>query len=145
MSEVIRVQHPLAEHSLTMLRNRHTATSAFRKHAGIVSQILIVEAIRHLRTHGRTIETPLASFEGAELDQKIVVVPVLRAGLAMLMTVQEFLPEASVGFVGLERDEETAQAREYYQKLPIITPNHQVLVLDPMLATGAPSTTPLRF
>ena len=136
MSDVIHVQHPLVDHSLTILRDRNTGTSDFRMHAGIVSQILIVEATRHLRTRTRAIQTPLAAFEGTELDHKIVVVPVLRAGLAMLMTVQELLPDVGVGFVGLERDEETAEAREYYQKLPPITPKHQVLVLDPMLATG---------
>ena len=136
MSDILLVKHPLIDHSLSILRDRETDTSRFRRHAGIVSQILIVEATRCLRTSPTAIETPVASCEGAVLDQKTVVVPVLRAGLAMLMTIQDFLPDAAVGFVGLERDEKTAVAREYYQKLPEIAPDDQVLVLDPMLATG---------
>lgn len=136
MSDVIQIEHPLIEHSLTILRDHTTETSRFRRHADIVSQILVVEATRHLRTREKVVETPIASFAGAELDEQIVAVPVLRAGLAMLMTIQDFLPQVGIGFVGLERDEETAVAREYYKKLPDITPAHHVLVLDPMLATG---------
>jgi len=136
MSEVIRVEHPLLSHSLTILRDRTTGTGLFRQHARIVSQVLMVEATRSLGVEPRRIETPLAPFEGARLDGRVAVVPVLRAGLAMLMAVEDMLPDVRVGFVGLERNEATAVAREYYQKIPPLTAADRVLVLDPMLATG---------
>ncbi len=136
MSTIIQVEHPLLAHSLTILRDRTTGTGVFRQHARIVSQVLMVEATRTLGLTPRRVETPLAPYEGAGLDGRVVVVPVLRAGLAMLMAVEDLLPDVRVGFVGLERDEATAVAREYYQKIPALTADHRVLVLDPMLATG---------
>lgn len=136
MENVVTVSHPLIEHSLTILREKETSTVAFRRHAGIVSKILLIEATRHLSLTDKPIETPLAPMTGQQLADNIVVVPVLRAGLAMLFALQDFLPAASVGFIGLERDEQTAQAREYYQKLPKIFASSKIIVLDPMLATG---------
>lgn len=133
---LLHVEHPLLAHSLTILRDRTTGTGVFRQHARIVSQVLMVEATRTLGLDPRHIETPMAPFTGASLDTRVVVVPVLRAGLAMLMAVEDMLPDVRVGFVGLERDERTAVAREYYQKIPPLTAEHRVLVLDPMLATG---------
>ncbi|HCM82860.1 MAG: Uracil phosphoribosyltransferase [Candidatus Gottesmanbacteria bacterium GW2011_GWA2_44_17] len=130
------VKHPLIDHSLTILRDKKTKTEEFRRHANIVSKILLVEAAKHLPLKNKKIETPLASMTGRILTDEIVVVPVLRAGLAMLFSLQDFLPSVSVGFIGLERDEKTAVAREYYQKLPDIFATHHVFVLDPMLATG---------
>ncbi|OGG24634.1 uracil phosphoribosyltransferase [Candidatus Gottesmanbacteria bacterium RIFCSPLOWO2_01_FULL_43_11b] len=130
------VDHPLLVHSLTILRKKETGTEEFRRHAGIVSKMLILEATKQLTLEDEHIETPLAPFEGKRLADDVVVVPVLRAGLAMLFALQDFLPSVRVGFVGLERDEETAIAREYYQKLPKIFASHKVLVIDPMLATG---------
>lgn len=129
-------KHPLIEHSLTILRDKHTQTEEFRRHANIVSKILLVEATLVLPMTNKKIETPLAPITGKLLTNKIVVVPVLRAGLAMLFALQDFLPSVAVGFIGLERDEKTAVAREYYQKLPKIFATHHVFVLDPMLATG---------
>ncbi len=136
MERLVTVSHPLIEHSLTILREKETSTVAFRRHAGIVSKILLIEATRHLSLTDKPIETPLAPMTGHQLADNIVVVPVLRAGLAMLFALQDFLPAASVGFIGLERDEQTAQAREYYQKLPQIFASSKIIVLDPMLATG---------
>jgi uracil phosphoribosyltransferase len=136
MEKITLVSHPLVAHSLTILRNQKTSTVDFRQHASIVSKILLFEATKQLHLVPEPIETPLAPMEGKKIADDIVIVPVLRAGLAMLFAVQDFLPAASVGFIGLERDEKTAQAREYYQKLPHIFASHQVIVLDPMLATG---------
>lgn len=135
-NEVICVSHPLIEHSLTVLRDKHTTTEEFRRHADIVSKIILIEATKHLTTKVKNIETPLAPYAGMELNDKVIVVPVLRAGLAMLIALRDFLPAVSVGFIGLERDEQTAQAREYYQKMPKIFASHIVMVIDPMLATG---------
>jgi len=136
MPNVTVVTHPLIEHSLTVLRDKRTGTEEFRKHAGIVSKILILEATKQLALTTKTVKTPLAPFEGMKLKDNVVVVPVLRAGLAMLFALQDFLPSVAVGFIGLERDEKTAIAREYYQKIPKILASHIVLVIDPMLATG---------
>lgn len=136
MKNVIEVRHPLIDHSLTVIRRKNTTTEEFRRHAGIVSKILLVEVMRGLETTSVRIETPLAAMMGKRFKDEVVVVPVLRAGLAMLFAIQDFLPAVSVGFIGLERDEKTAQAREYYQKLPKIFASHKVLVIDPMLATG---------
>jgi len=135
-NQVICVSHPLLEQSLTVLRDKRTTTEEFRRHADIVSKIILIEATKHLSMKVRNIETPLAPFAGSELADKVIVVPVLRAGLAMLIALREFLPAVSVGFIGLERDEQTAQAREYYQKMPKIFASHIVMVIDPMLATG---------
>ncbi len=135
-SMLTTVSHPLLSHSLTILRNKETGTEEFRRHAGIVSKILVLEATKTLATTGSKIVTPLAAFAGAKLKEEVIVVPVLRAGLAMLTSVQDVLPSAAVGFMGLERNEQTAIAREYYRKLPKIFSSHLVMVIDPMLATG---------
>lgn len=136
MEKIILVHHPLIDHSLTVLRDKNTETEEFRRHAGIVSKILLFEATKDLRMVKKKIETPLAPMVGKKLDDDVVVVPILRAGLAMLFAIQDFLPAVVVGFIGLERDEKTAIAREYYQKLPKIFSTHTVIILDPMLATG---------
>lgn len=130
------VSHPLIDHSLTVIRSKDTTTEEFRRHAGIISKILLVEVMKGFTTENIKIETPLAQITGKKLKDEVVVVPVLRAGLAMLFAIQDFLPAVAVGFVGLERDEQTAQAREYYRKLPKILASHRVVVIDPMLATG---------
>lgn len=130
------ISHPLVSHSLTLLRKKETTTEEFRRHAATVSKILILEATKTLTLEDEHIETPLAPMNGQKLADDVIVVPVLRAGLAMLFALQDFLPSVSVGFIGLERDEKTAIAREYYQKIPRILSSHIVLVIDPMLATG---------
>ncbi|MBT3191480.1 MAG: uracil phosphoribosyltransferase [Verrucomicrobia bacterium] len=130
------IKHPLLEHSLTILRDRDTQTATFRQHSKIVSTLLVVEAAKSIATAARAIETPLAAMEGAALSEKVIVVPVLRAGLAMLFAAQDLLLDVPVGFLGLERDEETAVAREYYQKFPGRLDGYKALILDPMLATG---------
>lgn len=136
MKNVTVVSHPLIEHSLTVLRDKNTGTEEFRRHADVVSKVLLIEALKQLHLTDKKIETPLAPFAGKELSDNVVVVPVLRAGLAMLTALQDLLPSVSVGFIGLERDEKTAIAHEYYKKIPKFFETHIVLVIDPMLATG---------
>src|SRR3989344_4977619 len=104
MKNIIEVHHPLIDHPLTVLRRKETATEEFRRHAGIISKILLVEVMKDLATTEVKIETPLAPMTGKKLRDEVVVVPVLRAWLAMLFAIQDFLPAVSVGFVGLERD-----------------------------------------
>lgn len=135
-SSIVTVTHPLIEHSLSIIRDKGCPTDMFRRHATVVSTIVLLEATKTLTTTKITVETPLTSMKGSKLTESIVLVPVLRAGLAMLFASQELLPQASVGFLGLERDEQTAIARSYYQKLPKIFSDSEIFILDPMLATG---------
>lgn len=130
------VEHPLIEQALTVLRDKSTGTAAFRQQAGIVSTILVLDATAGLATESCEVETPLAKMQCKKLSGRTVVVPVLRAGLAMLFSAQDLLLDVPVGFLGLERDESTAIAREYYQKFPGDLAGCRALVLDPMLATG---------
>jgi uracil phosphoribosyltransferase len=136
MDKVTVVKHPLLENSLTILRDKNTKLEVFREHSAVVSRILFLEATKNLELKPKIVETPLISFTGSEISGRIVAVPILRAGLAMLFAIQEILPTVAVGLIGLERDEETARAREYYRKFPKILPNDKVFIIDPMLATG---------
>ncbi len=130
------ISHPLIDHSMTVLRDKRTKPDEFRRHADIISKLLLIEAIKDLPTADIRIETPLAPFAGRQLKNRVIVVPILRAGISMLNAAFELLPLISVGFVGLVRDEKTAIADKYYEKLPKIKPTDTVFVVDPMLATG---------
>ncbi len=130
------LQHPLAVHYLTHLRDRTTKPSLFRLLTKRLTVLLALEASAHLALRPRAIETPLESIEGRVLGDSLVVVPILRAGLGMLDPIVEFFPDVSVGYIGLERDETTAIASSYYAKLPPHMNGRTVMVLDPMLATG---------
>ena len=130
------IKHPLLQHSLTILRDASSDTDTFRRHAAIAASFLLVEATRSLKTRDANVVTPLETTTGAQLAERLVLVPVLRAGLALLPAAQNILPDAPVGFLGLERDEETAVAREYYRKFPDGLSDYKAIILDPMLATG---------
>ncbi len=136
MENAIVVDHPLLKHSLTILRDKNTGTEEFHRHSAIVSQIIILNAIKSIESEKIETETPLVKTTGYKMHESIIFVPVLRAGLALLEAAKNFLPFSSVGFIGLERDEETAKAREYYKKFPKDIADKIVIVLDPMLATG---------
>ena len=136
MSKVHVIDHPFVVDSLTHLRDKTTPLSAFRRHSDKICYLLFSKAIQGLGFKTVTIETPLKSMKAKKLADEIIVVPVLRAGLAMLFGAMQLLPKSKIGFVGLERDEETAQAHEYYWKLPLINDNSVVIITDPMLATG---------
>jgi uracil phosphoribosyltransferase len=128
------IDHPLARHYLTVLRNRTTPPEEFRSAARRLTYALVMEATRELPVTEVEIRTPLESSPGYELGE-VVAVAVLRAGLGMLDAVLELIPEVSVGFAGVQRDEETAEPLEYYAKMPSLE-RAAVLVLEPMLATG---------
>jgi uracil phosphoribosyltransferase len=121
---------------LTALRDRSTPPPLFRLLAKRLALVLCLEATRTIRTAEVEVETPLALTKGARLDQPLVAVPVLRAGLGMLEAVTELFPEVTVGYVGLERDHATFEPSLYYSKLPPLE-GRAALLLDPMLATGA--------
>lgn len=133
---VVILQHPLAVHFLTHLRDGTTKPPLFRLLTKRLSVLLALEATRDLMTRPRTVQTPMEEYTGPVLDDSLVVVPVLRAGLGMLDPIVEFFPDVSVGYIGLERDHATAVASSYYAKLPPQMAGRTTLVLDPMLATG---------
>ncbi len=118
------------------MRDKTTRASHFRRLAHRISLILAAEATRALPTAEVDIETPLEATTGRQLQADVVVVPVLRAGLGMLEAVLEILPYARVGHIGLQRDEQTAVASQYYKKLPPDLSHSTALIIDPMLATG---------
>jgi uracil phosphoribosyltransferase len=117
----------------------------FRRYARLLTQMLCFEATRDLAVGEVQIRTPLEETAAQELADSVVLVPVLRSGLAMLETVGTFFPEARVGFIGLERDEQTAQARGYYRKLPPGLAGSRVMILEPMLATGGSACATLEL
>jgi uracil phosphoribosyltransferase len=129
------LRHPLAEHILTHLRDKTTKPVLFRNLSYQLSLLLALEATRDLDTVEKPIETPLQKTTGKVLARPLVVVPILRAGLGMLQPFQDIFPDISVGYVGLERDHETAVARSYYCKLPPVK-DTRTIVVDAMLATG---------
>ena len=129
------LQHPLAAHIITHLRDKTTPPAQFRTLCHQIALLLTLEATRDLATRAQTVETPLENFNGCALDRPLVVVPILRAGLGMVQPILDLFPDVSVGYIGLERDHDTALARSYYCKLPPLK-NTRVLLVDPMLATG---------
>ena len=139
MDNVTVVDHPLAAHLLTELRDASTEPERFRHVSSRLCTVLVLEATRGLATRPHQIDTPLTPTTGARLDRPIVAVPILRAGLGLLETVTNLMPEVRVGYAGLERDEETLQPTSYYVKVPRLE-DASVLLLDPMLATGGSAT-----
>ena len=138
------VDHPLAGHLLAGLRDVDTEPERFRVLAGRLSTVLVLEATRDLRTRTTTITTPLTDTEVEVLDGDVVAVPILRAGLGLLDAVTHLLPDVRVGYVGLERDEDTLAASSYYLKVPRLE-GRTVLLLDPMLATGGTASFAARL
>ena len=132
-------QHPLVAHKLSLLRDRRTDPKKFRELVRELSWLLGYEALADLSTRPIPIETPLEPMEGAELEPRIGLIPVLRAGLGMVDAMLELLPAAEVWHIGLYRDERTLKPVEYYNKLPDAATVQLCLILDPMLATGGSS------
>jgi uracil phosphoribosyltransferase len=136
MSGVFEVQHPLIACHLTRLRDKSTPSHEFRQLVNRLASLLAYEATKDLRTETVSVQTPLTRTEGQRLSQRIGLIPILRAGLAMVDPVLELIPSAEVWHLGLYRDEETAKPVKYYAKLPPERPVDVALILDPMLATG---------
>jgi uracil phosphoribosyltransferase len=130
------VDGPLARQKLKVLRDENTRTPEFRQAMKELALIVVAEATHSMPTNTVRVRTPLAETEVEEIAGPVCLVPVLRAGLGMLEGALALLPDATVGFMGLQRDEETAEPVEYYVNLPRNLEEYLVLVLDPMLATG---------
>jgi uracil phosphoribosyltransferase len=140
MSNVFASTHPLVAHKLSRLRDKNTEPKKFRELVREIAALLAYEATADLATSPRELETPLAKMTGAELQEKIGLVPILRAGLGMVEGVWGLMPSAEVWHIGLYRDEHTLKPVEYYNKLPIEPTVSVCLILDPMLATGGSAT-----
>jgi len=130
------LKHPLIEHKLTIIRNVSTNTKDFREAVSEIAGLLTFEITRGLKLKPKKIKTPVAETTGYELEDKILIVPILRAGLGMVDGIHKLIPNAKIGHIGLYRDEETLEAKEYYAKFPTEINKSTVLLLDPMLATG---------
>jgi uracil phosphoribosyltransferase len=137
------VPHPLVHDALATLRDSSTPPELFRRVAVRISLLLAAEATRDVPSDEITITTPLGRAPGRRLTSDVVVVPVLRAGLGMLDAILELIPSARVGHIGLQRDEMTAVASQYYSKLPADLSGSVVLMIDPMLATGGSAVAAL--
>ena len=136
-SNVVVIDHPLVQHKLTHLRQKERSTNSFRRLLSEISMLLAYEVTRDLPLAYETIETPLATMRAPVLDgKKIVLINILRAGTGMVEGMLQILPSARVGHIGLYRDPRTLGAVEYYFKLPREMADRDVIVVDPMLATG---------
>ena len=136
MTNVFASQHPLVAHKLSRMRDRNTEPKKFRELVREIAALLAYEATADLLIMPRQVETPLATMTGAELKEKIGLVPILRAGLGMVEGFWELMPTAEVWHIGLYRDEKTLKPVQYYNKLPVEPTVSVCLILDPMLATG---------
>ncbi len=130
------IQHALAEHILTELRNEQTSMVRFRELVRRLGMLVGAEALRDVPRQPQTVTTPCGVAQGSCLAEPVVIVPVLRAGLTYAEGVATLLPEASIGHIGLYRDEQTHRPVPYFSKLPGNLATSRVLVVDPMLATG---------
>ena len=137
------VDHPLVHDALATLRDATTSPQTFRHMAMRISLLLASEATHDVPTSSIQVQTPLGPADGRRVRDGVVVVPVLRAGLGMLDAVLELIPTARVGHIGLQRDEMTAVASQYYSKLPPSLAGAFVLMIDPMLATGGSAVAAL--
>ena len=137
--------HPLIKKDITILRDKMTNPEIFRAAVKRISLILAVEISKNYRLNITEVETPLQKTKGYKLRQNVVLVPVLRAGLGMVSGFLEVIPDAKVGHIGLQRDEDTLQPVEYYYKTPKDITNSRVILLDPMLATGGSSSEALKY
>ena len=133
--ELIEISHPLKDHYLTNLRDKNTDFDTFRDSESKLSYFLVVEATKHLTTLSKEIDTPLTKTKGVQIENNSVAISVLRAGLGLMDGVQQLIPNISFGYIGVQRNEETAQPENYYEKLPDLV-DKNVFILEPMLATG---------
>ena len=134
---VIELNHPLVSHKLTVLRNKKTGTKEFRELIGELSMMLCYEAMKDAQLEDKEIETPICPVIGKKLNEdNYAFVPILRAGTGMLDGLIKVMPNAKIGHIGLYRNEETLKPVKYYYKTPKDIAKREVIVLDPMLATG---------
>lgn len=145
MSKVYVMDHPLIQHKITILRNAETTVKDFRELTNEIALLMGYEATKDLELEDVRVKTPIAETMGKPVGKQVALVPILRAGLGMVDALMSLIPAAKVGHVGLYRDAETHEPVEYYCKLPTDIEKRQVLVLDPMLATGGSAVAAINF
>ena len=145
MKNLTVITHPLVQHNLTRVRDQRTQPQEFRRLLGEIASLMIYEATRSLGVKKIPVRTPLEKTAGSTLEREIVLVPILRAGLGMLNPILEIIPHARVGFIGLKREESTLRAHFYHKSLPKELGRCEVILIDPMLATGGSAVAALDF
>ena len=145
MKNVTVINHPLVQHNLTRLRDARTQPQEFRQLLNEIAALMTYEATRSFALKKVSVRTPMETTAGAQLQNEIVLVPVLRAGLGMLAGILELIPHARVGFIGLKRDETTLAAHFYQKSLPKKLGNTEIILIDPMLATGGSAVAALNY
>ena len=144
-TNLVLVKHPLVERDITILRDKKTKSEMFRSAVTRISNILAVEISNAFSLTEFKVETPLEKTKGYKLKQEVVLIPVLRAGLAMAEGFLQLIPDSKLGHVGLERNETTLQPNRYYFKTPKNLSKSEVILLDPMLATGGSASAAINF
>jgi uracil phosphoribosyltransferase len=146
MGKVFEMDHPLIQHKLTLIRDKNTGAKEFRELVSEVAMLLAYEATRDMPLEDTTVETPICVTKSKVLaGRKVAIVPILRAGLGMVDGFLSLLPAAKVGHVGLYRDPDTLEPVEYYVKLPSDVGERELIVVDPMLATGGSANAAIHF
>jgi uracil phosphoribosyltransferase len=145
MKHVTVIAHPLVQHNLARLRDRDTEPQVFRRLLGEIAALMTYEATRSFGLKKISVRTPLAMAAGFKLEREVALVPILRAGLGMLNPILELIPHARVGFIGLKREEATLRAHFYHQSLPKNLGRFEVILIDPMLATGGSAVAALEL
>ncbi len=137
------LDHPLIKHKLTIMRKKETSTKDFRENLDEIAGLMAYEITRDVEIEDVEIETPIEASVQKKMAEEIILVPILRAGLGMVDGIRSLIPNAKIGHVGVYRDEETYEAKEYFKKLPDTIADAYVMVLDPMLATGVSASATL--
>ena len=146
MAELHILDHPLIQHKVTILRDKNTGVKEFREVVGEIAALMCYEATRDLPLEDVVVETPITTGTFKKLSgKKLAIVPILRAGLGMVDTIIDLIPSAKVGHIGLYRDPETHEPVEYYCKMPTDISEREVIVVDPMLATGGSAAAAITF
>ena len=130
------LNHPLVKHRVTLMRDINTKPKQFRELVNEITEFLAIESLKDLKTVVVPVTTPVAKTTGVKIEDKIVLVPILRAGMGMLDAMLHVLPYAKVGVLGMQRNEETAEPVPYYAKVPPAKGDELAIVIDPMFATG---------
>lgn len=135
-NHVTLIQHPLIQQKLTVLRDKHTDVERFRQLLSEIAMLMVFQSTTDMPVRERIVETPIGLCRGVALADRVTIVPILRAGLGMTDGIIRLIPEARIGHVGIRRNEETLLPTVYYTKLPADIADSEVIMVDPMLATG---------
>lgn len=144
-NDVTLIEHPVVSRDLTILRDVNTPRSEFRQAIKRIAIILAYHALKELPLRSFNVQTPIEKTTGYDINQEVTVMPILRAGLSLTDALLQFIPDASVGHLGMYRDEETHEPVDYYSNIPDGINDAMVLVVDPMLATGGSADDALSF